>query len=448
MGAARRFALRPNRYADRMATPTPGIRPGAFRVIAASSVPNLVQWVNLYVYAGFAPYFRTAFFDPADENSLIWVYAVFAVTFVMRPVGSWIFGRIADRRGRRPALIGSVALMAACSLALAVCPPQAQIGGWAAVALVLIGVVQGIATGGEYGTATVALTEAATSGRRGLFASFQSATIVGGLVIAQVLLLVTLAVGDRAGASTWGWRAAFALAGLAAVPVVWTAVRSRVPEHRPVRDTSGGSMRVLLTQHWRALVWVILMTAGGTAAFYTVTVSVPQEIRETMHAASGAAGELQATIAVIIALVVLMILQPVGGALSDRIGRRPLLIFFGVSGIVVAPLILWGANVLTNGVAITGMLVVAAVVVTGYLSVNGVAKAERFPAEVRALGVGFGYAIANSLFGGTAPLLLHASRRADHEPWFAIYLCVLIAVTLAAALTRPPGNAGTAGPRG
>ncbi|MBN9194066.1 MFS transporter [Microbacterium sp.] len=417
-----------------MANPTRGTRSDAVRLIAASSVPNLVQWVNLYVYAGFAPYFRTAFFDPADENSLIWVYAVFAVTFVMRPVGSWIFGRIADRRGRRPALIGAVSLMAACSLVLAVCPSQARIGGWAAVVLVLIGVVQGIATGGEYGTAAVALTEAATSNRRGFFASFQSATIVGGLVVAQVMLLVTLAVGGRAGASTWGWRGAFAVAGLAALPVIWSALRARSAAPRPVASALRGSMRILLTQHWRALGWVMLLTAGGTAAFYTLTVSVPQEIRETMRTARGDVGELQATVAVIVALVVLMILQPVGGALSDRVGRRPLLVFFGVAGIVVAPLLLWGANALTDVAAITTMLVIAAVVITGYLSVNGVAKAERFPPEVRALGVGFGYAIANSLFGGTAPLLLHASRRAGHEPWFAVYLCALIVVTLAAAL--------------
>lgn len=178
-------------------------------------MPNLVQWFNLYVYAIFAPYFRTEFFAPDSPDSLIYVYGLFAVTFVVRPLGSWLFGRLADTRGRERALVAAVTLMSAGSVALAVAPTERVIGAWAAVLLVVVSIVQGIATGGEYAAATVLLSESGTRGHRGFFASFQATTIVGGLVLAQGTLLVLLAISDRAAVSEWGWRVAFVAGGVA-----------------------------------------------------------------------------------------------------------------------------------------------------------------------------------------------------------------------------------------
>jgi MHS family alpha-ketoglutarate permease-like MFS transporter len=410
------------------------------RAILAGSIPNLVQWFNLYVFATFAPYFRGEFFGTEDAASLAAVYAVFALTFLARPIGSWLFGRYADRRGRQRALLLAVLLMSACSLVLAVTPGRDHIGAWAVVILIGVSVVQGIATGGEYAAAAVYLTEAATAGRKGFFSSFQAATIVAGQVLGQGLLLIVLQIGQREAASTWGWRFAFALAGLSAVAAVWAARRQ--PEAPSRRNATAGTMRLLLRQNALSLVWVIALTAGGTAAFYTYTVTVPTVVRETFFAADGR-GERTAALIVLIGLVVLMLLQPLAGALSDRIGRKPLLIFSALASILFSGWFLQLVRTSSDVLAVGAAFLVAMVVITGYLAVNGVAKAEAFPPEVRALGVGLGYAVANSLFGGTAPAAYHAAVAAGDPGAFTLFLSILLAVTLVAAvLSQSRSDAG------
>ncbi len=415
-------------------------RRGRARAILAGSVPNLAQWFNLYVYATFAPYFRTEFFAPDSPDSLLYVYALFAVTFVVRPLGSWLFGRLADTRGRERALVAAVTLMSAGSVALAIAPTERAIGVWAAVILVVVSVVQGIATGGEYAAATVLLSESGTRGHRGFFASFQATTIVGGLVLAQGTLLVLLLIGDRAEVSEWGWRVAFTAGGVAGLAsLLWArASRRSAPASGPA--TPAPTMTELLREHWRPLIWVILLTAGGSAAFYTATVTVPSLLRETSFAAGGASAELTAAGLVLAAFVVLMLMQPLGGALSDRIGRKPLLVLFGAAGVLGGGALVTAAGRVTSPPAVFGILVLSFAVLTCYLSVNGIAKAEVFPAHIRALGVGFGYAVANSLFGGTAPLIYHATA-SEGGDGFVVYLTVLLGVTLVAALLMRGGRA-------
>ncbi|MFI8567376.1 MFS transporter [Rhodococcus sp. NPDC078407] len=412
------------------------------QVILMGSVPNLVQWFNLYLYATFAPYFRTEFFDADSANSLVYVYGLFALTFVVRPLGSWLFGRLADVRGRQFALVAAVTLMSVGSAALAVTPTAHSIGAWAAVILAVVSIVQGIATGGEYAAATVLLSESGTRGHRGFFASFQAATIVGGLVLAQTCLLVLLASTDRAAISEWGWRLAFAAGGVAGLASLWWARGlDRAPQKTTVPQADReATMHALFRDHWRPLVWVFLLTAGGSAAFYTYTVTVPSIVRETFFAADGSRGELTASGLVLAAFVVLMVLQPVGGALSDRVGRKNPLVVFGALGLPATGSLVLATGRVTSPIAVFGILVTAFVVLTCYLSVNGIAKAEVFPAHIRALGVGFGYAVANSLFGGTAPLIYHATS-AEHSVEFVAYMTVLVAVTLGAALWMKGGSA-------
>ncbi|MCG5434549.1 MFS transporter, partial [Mycobacterium sp. MYCO198283] len=154
------------------------------------SAGNLVEWYDVYIYSVFASYFESQFFDESEANSTVYTWAIFAITFLMRPVGSWFFGRFADRRGRRAALTVSVSLMAFCSLVVAVVPSQASIGMAAPIVLILARLLQGFATGGEYGTSATYMSEAATRERRGFFSSFQYVTLVGGHVLAQFTLLV------------------------------------------------------------------------------------------------------------------------------------------------------------------------------------------------------------------------------------------------------------------
>ncbi len=238
--------------------------------------------------------------------------------------------------------------------------------------------------------------------------------------------------------SAWGWRVAFAASGLAGLVSLWWARSARRPAPTASK-TAAPTMAELLRGYWRPLLWVILLTAGGSAAFYTATVTVPYLIRETFYADGGAAAERASTGLVLAAFVILMLMQPLGGALSDRIGRKPLLVVFGLVGVAGAGVLVTAATRVTSPVLVFAVLVLAFAVLTCYLSVNGIAKAEVFPAHIRALGVGFGYAVSNSLFGGTAPLMFHAT---GGGVGFIVYLTVLLAVTAGAAIAMR-GGVGT-----
>src|SRR6476660_6825867 len=252
------------------------------------SAGNLVEWYDVYVYTVFASYFEKQFFDEADENSTVYIYAIFAITFVMRPIGSWFFGRFADRRGRKTALMLSITIMSSCSFVVAVMPTREVIGYWAAVILVLARLVQGFATGGEYGTSATYMSEAATANRRGFFSSFQYVTLVGGHVLAQLTLLIALSVLDVEALNDWGWRIGFFIGGIAALVVLWlrrtmdeSLSESHLQAIRDGKDQAAGSMKALFTTYWRPLLLVFLITAGGTIAFYTYTVNAPAIVKTT-----------------------------------------------------------------------------------------------------------------------------------------------------------------------
>ena len=216
------------------------------------SAGNLVEWYDVYVYTVFASYFEAQFFDKNDTNSTVYIYAIFAVTFLMRPVGSWFFGRYADRRGRKSALMLSITVMSACSFVVAVMPTREIIGYWAAVILVLARLVQGFATGGEYGTSATYMSEAATANRRGFLSSFQYVTLIGGHVLAQFTLLIALHFLDTDALSAWGWRIGFFIGGLAALVVLWirrsmdeSLSESHLAAIREGKDRDAGSLKAL-----------------------------------------------------------------------------------------------------------------------------------------------------------------------------------------------------------
>ncbi|MEZ5091042.1 MAG: MFS transporter [Micropruina sp.] len=393
---------------------------------------NLVEWYDVYVYTVFATYFEGQFFDESEKNSTVYVYAIFAITFVMRPVGSWFFGRFADRRGRRAALTVSVSLMALCSLVIALVPSQALIGMAAPIILIMARLVQGFATGGEYGTSATYMSEAATRERRGFFSSFQYVTLVGGHVLAQFTLLILQSVLTDEQLREFGWRIAFAVGGVAAVVVFWlrrTMDESLSPEvieaTKAGKDPAAGSMRTLFTDYWRPLLLCFLITLGGTVAFYTYSVNAPAIVK-TAYKGEG----MTATWINLSGLIFLMLLQPVGGLISDRIGRKPMLVFFGVGGLVWTYVLITFLPESRSPLVSFALVAVSYVILTGYTSINALVKSELFPAQVRALGVGVGYALANSIFGGTAPLIYQAAKEQGQVPLFIGYVTVCIAVSL------------------
>lgn len=397
------------------------------------SAGNLVEWYDVYVYSVFATYFEAKFFRPGDKNATLLIWAIFAVTFLMRPIGAWWFGRFADRYGRRLALTVSITLMAACSFAIAITPSVDSIGAAAPTILLLARLVQGFATGGEYGTSATYMSEAAIRGHRGFLSSFHYVTLVGGHVLAQALLLAMLLGLQTHQIADWGWRVAFGIGGLGALVVWWlrrtmdeSLTSEAIARARAGGARASGSLRELFVHQWRPLLLCFLITAGGTVAFYTYSVNGPKII-QGMFAGGDAITGTRINLA---ALTLLMLLQPLGGWLSDRVGRKSLLVFFGVGGVLYTWVLLLWLPVQTNATVAFATLALGFVILTGYTSINAVVKAELFPTHVRALGVGLGYALANSAFGGTAPLLYQASLRSGHVPGFVVYVTGIIAVSL------------------
>lgn len=397
------------------------------------SAGNLVEWYDVYVYSVFAVYFESQFFSKEDKNATLFVWAIFAMTFLMRPIGAWYFGRFADRYGRRLALTVSVSLMAACSFIIAVTPTVATIGLAAPAILMLARLLQGFATGGEYGTSATYMSEAAIPGRRGFLSSFHYVTLVGGHVLAQATLLVMLQFMQVPQISEWGWRVAFAIGGIGALVVFWlrrtmdeSLGSDSIAEARKGGARAAGSMRELFVHQWKPLLLCFLVTAGGTVAFYTYSVTGPKMIQSAFAGGDVMAG----TLINLAALVVLMLMQPVGGWLSDIIGRKTLLVFFGIGGVLYTWFLVLELPRQSDWLAAFAILTIGFVILTGYTSINAVVKAELFPTHVRALGVGLGYALANSAFGGTAPLLYQASLKTGHVTTFVVYATAIIAVSL------------------
>ncbi|WP_397474185.1 MFS transporter [Pusillimonas sp.] len=391
------------------------------------SAGNLVEWYDVYVYSVFAASFEHHFFSPDDKNATIYIWAIFALTFLMRPVGSWYFGRYADRKGRRAALALSVTIMSLCSFAIAITPTRLAIGEWAAIILIMCRLVQGFATGGEYGTSATYLSEAAVPKHRGFLASFHYVTLVGGHVLAQALFLALLLSTSKEFIGEWGWRLAFLIGGAGALVVLWmrrtmdeSLSQDAIKIAKKTKDS--GSMSELISNYWKELTACFLVTMGGTVAFYAYSVTGPAIVKSTFAQSSPVMGSVIS----LIALSILMVLQPLGGFLSDRIGRRTLLVFFGIGGTLFTWVIFTILPQTTNALLSFSILTVGFIILTGYTSINAVVKAELFPTHVRALGVGFGYAIANSTFGGTAPVLYSAAQQTGMVSMFISYVTILI----------------------
>jgi len=399
--------------------------------IIGGSAGNLVEWFDWYVYAAFALYFAPSFFPEGDQTAqLMSTAAVFAVGFVMRPIGAWVMGIYADHKGRKAGLTLSVSLMCLGSLAIACSPTYAQAGLLSPAVLVVARMVQGLSLGGEYGSSAVYLSEMAGEKRRGFWSSFQYVTLIAGQLFALALLLMLQAVMGEAELEAWGWRIAFAAGAVLAVVVFF--IRRRLTETSSYervaalgeerRKSSAGN---LILDHPREALLVMALTAGGTLAFYTYTIYMQKYLANT----SGFDRETASRI-MTLALGVFMLMQPLAGLLSDRIGRKPVMIFFGAAGVVFTYPIFTALETAKDPATAFALVMASLVIVTGYTSINAVVKAELFPGHIRALGVALPYAIANTIFGGTAEYVALALKNAGHERWFYGYVSVVIGLSL------------------
>jgi MHS family alpha-ketoglutarate permease-like MFS transporter len=455
------------------------------RAILGGSAGNLVEWYDWFAYSAFTLYFADHFFPKGDRTAqLLQAAAIFAVGFLARPIGAWAMGFYADRVGRRAALTAAVALMSLGSFAIALIPSYETIGVLAPLALTLARVVQGLSVGGEYGASATYMSEMAGKERRGFWSSFQYVTLIMGQLSATLVLLVLQHTLSNTELQEWGWRIPFAIGGVLAVVVFWirsnleestsftkieVADRARLdPRHMRwvlgllavalaicavlfktygVASAMTPSIAILvvwqlsfaaplLKWHPREVLMVAGLTAAGSLSFYAYTTYMPKFLVNTAGFTKDAATVVSAG-----SLLVYMLFQPVMGHMSDRFGRKTTLtIAFGLGTLLTYP-ILTALSHSTSILPAFGLATALCLIHSGYSSVSAVVKSELFPTAVRALGVALPYAIANTIFGGTAEYLALWFKSQKMESGFYIYVSAVMFVALLIALRIRNTNA-------
>ena len=409
-----------------------------FAIVGASS-GNLVEWFDFYIYSFCAIYFAPKFFPSGNATSqLANTAAIFAVGFLMRPIGGWLFGRIADKHGRRTAMMISVLMMCGGSLMIACLPTFETIGIAAPLLLLLARLFQGLSVGGEYGTSATYMSEVALEGRRGFFASFQYVTLIGGQLLAVLALVILQQVLTTEQLHAWGWRIPFVLGAIAALVALYLRKSLSETSTAETRKNKDAGTLAGLMKHKTAFLTVVGFTAGGSLIFYTFTTYMQKYLVNTAGMSAKTASTVMTA-----ALLVYMLMQPLFGALSDRIGRRTSMLWFGALATVATVPILHALKDVSNPYAAFGFVILALAIVSFYTSISGLIKAEMFPPEVRALGVGLSYAVGNAIFGGSAELVALELKKAGMESTFYWYVSGMCALAFIVAYKmRDPSKEG------
>ncbi|MFJ4395848.1 MFS family transporter [Pseudomonas sp. NPDC089396] len=404
-----------------------------FAIVGASS-GNLVEWFDFYVYAFCAIYFAPAFF-PSDDPTvqLLNTAGVFAAGFLMRPIGGWIFGRLADRHGRKNSLMISVLMMCAGSLMIACLPTYASIGTWAPALLLLARLIQGLSVGGEYGTTATYMSEVALRGQRGFFASFQYVTLIGGQLLAVLVVVILQQLLSEDELRAWGWRIPFVVGAIAAL--ISLMLRRSLHETSSAetrKDKDAGSIKGLFRHHTAAFITVLGYTAGGSLIFYTFTTYMQKYLVNTAGMTAKNASYVMTG-----ALFLFMVMQPFFGMLSDRIGRRNSMLLFGALGTLFTVPLLMALKTVSSPFMAFVLVSLALCIVSFYTSISGLVKAEMFPPQVRALGVGLAYAVANAMFGGSAEYVALGLKTLGMENTFYWYVTAMMAIAFLFSLRLP-----------
>ena len=404
-----------------------------FAIVAASS-GNLVEWFDFYVYAFCAIYFAPAFFPKSDPTAqLLNTAGVFAAGFLMRPIGGWLFGRIADQRGRKTSMVISVMLMCLGSLLIACLPTYASIGAAAPVLLLVARLLQGLSVGGEYGTTATYMSEVAMRGQRGFLSSFQYVTLIGGQLLAVLVVVILQQFLTEAELKDWGWRIPFVIGALTAVVALLlrrTLHETTTAETRSNKEA--GSVAALFKHHKSAFFTVLGFTAGGSLIFYTFTTYMQKYLVNSAGMSIKTASSVMT-----VCLFLYMCMQPVFGALSDRIGRRKNMLLFSALGALATVPILTMLQSVASPVVAGVLILVALAIVSFYSSIGGIVKAEMFPPEVRALGVGLSYAVGNAIFGGSAEYVALGLKSIGHESAFYWYVTAMMVIAFVVSLRLP-----------
>ncbi|OON38984.1 alpha-ketoglutarate transporter [Izhakiella australiensis] len=405
------------------------VRQRIWAIFGASS-GNLVEWFDFYVYSFFSLYFAQAFFPTGDSTTqLLKTAGVFAAGFLMRPIGGWLFGFIADKYGRKKSMLISVFMMCFGSLVIACLPGYATIGVAAPVLLLLARMFQGLSVGGEYGTSATYMSEVAEEGKKGFYAAFQYVTLIGGQLLAVLTVVILQFILDDNELKSWGWRIPFFMGAVLAVVAVLLRRSLNETSDSQIRARKDAGTLSGLWKHRRAFLMVLGFTAGGSLSFYTFTTYMQKYLVNTSGMDARTASGLMTG-----ALFIFMMLQPIIGGLSDKIGRRSsMLLFGGLSAICTVPILTLLQSV-TNPWIAFALVMLALVITSFYTAISGILKAEMFPPEVRALGVGLSYALANAIFGGSAEYVALSLKAAGSETSFFWYVSAMGALAFLVSL--------------
>lgn len=401
------------------------------RAIVGASSGNLVEWFDFYVYSFCSIYFAHIFFPSGNTTTqLLQTAGVFAAGFLMRPIGGWLFGYIADKHGRKNSMLISVCMMCFGSLVIACLPGYETIGTWAPFLLLLARLFQGLSVGGEYGTSATYMSEVAVEGRKGFYASFQYVTLIGGQLLALLVVVILQQILSDEDLRAWGWRIPFALGAILAIVALYLRRSLNETSDKTTRGHKDAGSLAGLWKHRRAFITVLGFTAGGSLAFYTFTTYMQKYLVNTAGMGAKTASGLMT-----LALFMFMLLQPFFGAMSDKIGRRSsMLCFGGLAALLTVP-ILTVLQSVTSPVIAFSLVMLSLIIVSFYTSISGILKAEMFPPEVRALGVGLSYAVANALFGGSAEYVALSLKSFGMETAFFWYVSVMGAIAFIVSLT-------------
>ncbi|SFN63956.1 MFS transporter, MHS family, alpha-ketoglutarate permease [Pseudonocardia ammonioxydans] len=421
------------------------LAPHQRKALVAGAVGNTVEWVDWAVYATFAPIFAAQFFAPGDPTAaLLSTMGVFAVGFVMRPIGGAVLGAYADRHGRKKGLTLTIGLMSGASAVIAVAPTYDSVGLLAPLILLLARLVQGFSAGGEFGSSSSFMVESAAPRRRAFAGSWQQVSVGAGTLIAAGMGTVLTTVLDESALASWGWRVAFGVGALLGLIGLWlrvsvseteafAALTERAAEQAAPRRNA---FVVMVRDHPRAALRVVGITIAGTLIYYIWVSFMPTYA----HIATGIPLR-DALLANTIALVAFLVLLPFGGILSDRVGRKPTMLAFAGGFVLFA----WPAFHFL-GDSFWGLLtieLIGMVLIVGYSANCAVVMAEQFPAEVRSTGIGLPYALAVALFGGTAPYVTTWLTTHEHGDlvWLYVAVAALIGVAVYATMPETKGRA-------